>query len=538
MTGRTAAPSITRSAVANWAAFLFAALVSFFLSPFVVHNLGDTAYGVWVLLGSLVGYLGLLDLGVRGAVTRYVAHFHATGDHDQSTRIASSGITLFVVSAFVAVLISLGAAVLVTQLFNVPAELVHEARTVILLGGLTIAASLIGGVYGGIVIGLERFDLDSTLEIVLTAFRAVAIVIALRFGFGLVALAVIHLAASAFRALAAGMISRHLYPQLRIGFRAQWEHVRMLLSFSIFSSLIQLSGILIYYTDYVVIGIFLPVELVTFYAIAANLTDYARQVVGSLTRIVTPRASTVQASGGDAAVHDVVLSVARTATLITLPIALTFWLRGQSFIALWMGPAYAPQSGQVLSLLAIMVWFGGARSASAAAILGVNKHRLLALVFIIEAVCNLGLSVVLIKPFGLMGVALGTVIPNILVSLALPWYLHYALGVPPHAFYRRAWLFPTLACLPFAVASLAVERTFPAGSLLTFFLQVALLLPLVPACALVLTTTRTERQRIHAVLRNAASRLLQRRAPAATRSPTPARSHAPALDRPRRPGTT
>jgi hypothetical protein len=73
-----------RNAVANWIAFLFTAIVGFFLSPFVVEHLGATRYGVWSLLAGLVGYLGLLDLGIRQAVNRYVAHHRAVGAHEES----------------------------------------------------------------------------------------------------------------------------------------------------------------------------------------------------------------------------------------------------------------------------------------------------------------------------------------------------------------------------------------------------------------------------------------------------------------------
>src|SRR5262249_53088454 len=67
--------------VSNWAALATAAAVTFFLTPLVVHGLGPTVYGTWALLGGLVGYMGLVDLGVRGAVTRYVSAFHAAGSH-------------------------------------------------------------------------------------------------------------------------------------------------------------------------------------------------------------------------------------------------------------------------------------------------------------------------------------------------------------------------------------------------------------------------------------------------------------------------
>ena len=72
--------SRTKNVLANWGGYLFTAVTSFFLAPLIVHGLGDVSYGIWAILGSLVGYLGLLDLGVRGAVTRGMAKFHAQED--------------------------------------------------------------------------------------------------------------------------------------------------------------------------------------------------------------------------------------------------------------------------------------------------------------------------------------------------------------------------------------------------------------------------------------------------------------------------
>ena len=68
--------SRTRNVLANWGGYIFTAGVNFFLSPFVVHSLGNSAFGIWTILVSLVGYVGLFDLGIRAAVTRYVAKYH------------------------------------------------------------------------------------------------------------------------------------------------------------------------------------------------------------------------------------------------------------------------------------------------------------------------------------------------------------------------------------------------------------------------------------------------------------------------------
>jgi O-antigen/teichoic acid export membrane protein len=84
-----------RNVVANWIAFLFAAVVGFFMSPYVVEHLGATRYGVWSLLAGMIGYLALLDLGIRQAVNRYVAHHRAVGAHDESSSIVSAALRLF-----------------------------------------------------------------------------------------------------------------------------------------------------------------------------------------------------------------------------------------------------------------------------------------------------------------------------------------------------------------------------------------------------------------------------------------------------------
>ena len=63
---------IVQNVFSNWVALAVTTLVGFFLSPFVVHHLGNLTYGVWVLTLAFVSYMNLLDLGLRGAVSRFV----------------------------------------------------------------------------------------------------------------------------------------------------------------------------------------------------------------------------------------------------------------------------------------------------------------------------------------------------------------------------------------------------------------------------------------------------------------------------------
>src|ERR1019366_9982088 len=74
--------TITRNVLSTWSGYVATLLIGFFLAPFIVHRLGNTGYGVWTLVVSLTGYFGLLDLGLRQSVGRFVAHHVALQDHD------------------------------------------------------------------------------------------------------------------------------------------------------------------------------------------------------------------------------------------------------------------------------------------------------------------------------------------------------------------------------------------------------------------------------------------------------------------------
>lgn len=488
-------PSVLRSASANWLAFIYVAVISFFLSPFVLRSLGNTGYGVWSLLSAVVGYLGLLDFGVRGAVTRYIAQYHAVDDAKSASQIASAGISLYGILGIVGILVAGVVGYFAPAFFHIPADMAREAGLVIFIGGLTVATTMVGAVFGGVVAGLQRFDIISGTEIVVTTIRTAAVIVALNAGAGLEALAWLHLGGSVLSGLSAWYFSRRIYPDLRLVFRdSLLPRVKQILTFSIYLSAIHVLGAIIYYTGTLVIASTLPIAAVTLYAIASNLCEYGTKFASAVSRTMTPRVSALASRGGEG-VSTEVLGAARVATLVTAPMAATFILRGESFIDLWMGTEYGAPAGAVLAVLAVVVWLVGARAVAGAAIIGANRHRMLIPIFACEAVANLALGLALVRPMGVVGVAIGALVPSVLVSLFfIPWSLKKAVGVPPRDFYLKAWLLPTLACGPFILVQGLLERYYGARDLVVFMEQVIFTLPLVLIVALAICTTRAEKE--------------------------------------------
>lgn len=487
-----------RNVLANWGGYIFSAGINFVLSPLVVHSLGDSSYGIWILLGSLVGYLGLLDLGVRAAVTRYVARFHAESNHLEATRVASSALVTFSSIGLLATAVAAVLALFVSDIFQIPAELVDAARVVLVLGGVNVAISMVGGVYGGIVAGLQRFDYANIAEVIIGAIRAIAIVVALKTGQGLIALALIQLGASVLRGLASYWLSRRLYPELRAAFsESRRSHLGMIFYFSASVLLLQASSMLILFSDSVVIGASLPIGMVTLFAIAANLTEYARAPISGISQTLTPSASALEADDEGEELVRVLLVGARIATLIVFPIVLTFMLRGGSFIGLWMGPEYADPSGDVLWVLSLALLFAVGYQIVVATMMGISKHDGLVPAFIIEAVCNIVLSVIWLQSYGIIGVAWGTTVPRLVASiLFVPWYVSRVLRIPVLTFWFTVWIRPAIAMVPFALASWFVEKCWPSHSLIMYFAQVAVVLPLAALGTWLVSLTPAEKSRL------------------------------------------
>ena len=478
--GRTGISRVSANVLSNWGSFAFSAVVSFFLSPFIVRHLGASSYGVWTLVVSLTGYLGLLDMGVRGAVTRYVAKFHATGEQEQLTGIVSSAFSIFVAAGTIAILVSIGLSLFAVPHFSISAAYLRSTRFVLVIAGVTVATSLISGVFGGVVIGMQRFDLSNLIEALSTAIRAPLIVFALVRGGGIVALSEIQLGFSVLALVVYWLLAKRLCPTLKIQFdQTDRQRLKLILSFSGFSFVLQMSDYMVYYTDSVVIGTFLPVSAITFFAIASNLMSYARAPISSISVIMTPLASSVEAKNDCAQVRRVTLKASRYATAIMLPVAITFLIRGKSFIGLWMGPGYAELSGRVLAILTLPWLFSAGNGTLCAVMMGLNKHKGVVPAQLAEGVCNLALSIVLVRHMGIVGVAWGTTIPNLAFHLLFwPWYLRKILNIPISTHVGSTWIRPLAASIPFAVCTWGVERWLPASDLAIFFLQVLSVIPI------------------------------------------------------------
>lgn len=471
---------IVRNVFSNWLGTIVNMAVGFFLAPFILHRLGDVAYGVWVLAIQVVAYMGLLDLGMQSAVLRFVSKGHTQKDHDGASEAISAAFWVRLQISVVILLLSAGLATAFPHMFKIPPELVRAAQIAILLIGIKTAISMSVGVVGGVISALNRYDLQTYVTFVQTAVRVIGVVVLLRTGHGIVAIAACELIAVMIYNALLVWVSHRLYPELKIRLKKpKSEALKQIWSYSSYAFLTTIAVQLVYFTDNLVVGVRVSVAAVTFYAIANSLCNYASQAVNAMGATFVPAASTYEAAGDTNSLLMLYKNGTRATLAISLPVLITLMLRGSNFIGIWMGPQYAHSSGTVLLILCTALLFSFANRTASSVAFGIEKHKVSAIWAIGEGVTNLTLSIVLAHWYGIYGVAFGTMIPSLIVHVVLwPGYVSKLVGLSYSEVVWQVWAPVFLASVPFAVATYAVNTLYPAHNLAVFILQVLALLPI------------------------------------------------------------
>lgn len=472
--------------VMNWLSMGVGMLVPFFLTPVVIHHLGATAYGVWILAVSTVAYLNLLDLGLRSAVIRYVSKADAQGDIEEAQKAIGAALWFRLLIAAGAVILSMLLAVVFPHLFKVPAELARAAQITVLFCALGVAITLVTGVYGAVLGAVHRFDVLSGVSVAQTLARAGGVILILRSGHGLVTLAYWEFAIVFATGLTTWISAMKIYPACRVRLgKPDFETLKKIWSYSMTTFIIVIAVQVVFNTDNMVVGAFLSVGVVAFYSIGGSLVAYSRQIVSAMATTFIPMASGMEASGKSGQLQRLLVRGTQATLALALPISLALLFRGKTFIGLWMGPQYSEISGNVLRILMISQFFGIANTTAGQIAFGVEKHKAMARWAIIEAGLNLGLSVLMVKAIGLYGVAWGTAIATVLVHLIFwPRFVQRELGVPIRTYIWDGWMKITLCAIPYGFACAYADRHWHAGSILVFFSQILITLPVYAICVL------------------------------------------------------
>jgi len=216
-----------------------------------------------------------------------------------------------------------------------------------------------------------------------------------------------------------------------------------------------------FFTDALVIGTFLPAQAITDFRVGSRPLQFLTNFVRGISRVLTPAFSRTESAGEVDAIGRLLLFGTRATALLASLGCLVLAVAGERLIDLWLGPGF-DLSIRILLVLMPAYLLETSLAPTGSALLGTRHFRVLSRATIAEGLANLILSLVLIRPFGLIGFAMGTTIPMVVTRLfVLPWFACRGAGLNYTRLMRETWAPVALPLVGTALLSALLVRWLP-----------------------------------------------------------------------------
>ncbi len=442
--------------------------IGVWMMPFSVGHLGKGEYGLWMLVASMTAYFQLFDLGYGNGLVRQISDADARGDEHVVNQVVSTFAVVYAVIGLAALLATAALAAWVVPRFpSLTAGQVRTAQWVTLVLGIRVAVGFPMTVFGAVSTARQYFALTTGIAIVVSLANALVTYLVLEAGFGLRVLVPAVTVVNLLAYVAYARAARMAYPGLRI--RPSLfspRHLREVTSYSLYVFLITVSAHLGYNLDNVVVGAFMGTSAVAVYAVASRLADYQRQLSNQFNGLLFPVVVNLGARNDRASLRATLVHGTRLALGLVLGVTVGLVAFASPLIRAWMGPSFEDSLPALYALAAagvVLVALGPLGNI----LLGTGRHRLVGVTALVEALLNVALSVLLVRRWGLAGVAVGTALPVLAMNLLvlLPAACR-ALEVRLGRFLREAVMPPVLAAVPAILVAAFLRAYAPPVSLL------------------------------------------------------------------------
>lgn len=447
---------LTRNILTSWVGYALRIIISFFFVPYITTVMGDARYGVWVIVFQTINYFVLLDFGMEKSLIRFISKYLSHSDFKQINRILNTTFALYLAVGSIIIISSWLTATFLFDYFKIgdPA-LVAEGKVALIIVGIYMGMRFYLLPFGGSLGGFQRFDLANGLNMAEELLRVGLLVWLLANGAGLASLAAAILGVSILRQIVAIGLLKRIHPEVCFSpGLANRETARELFNYSRVTFGITLAWLCIFNTDAILLGLMATGAAAGVFAPGAQLMLILRHAVNAVANPLTAAISHLEAEGDMVAIRRLYLKGIRYTSYLSFFMAVGVILYARSFVALWLEPQFAA-TAEVMQILAVSSAFFIPQIIGNAVLFGISKHHYLLRVLVLEALIKITLALLLVKPYGLVGMAIAAAVPQLLLYVTLyPVLIGRALDMSPIPILMtsmRSGLQAMFFCLPTAV---------------------------------------------------------------------------------------
>jgi len=394
--------------------FCFA--VPFILFPFIIRHLGVKLSGLWFLCSTITGYFGIFEQGPGPAVVKFIAQFHSQNDFESINKHVSCSFVVFLLFGFISMVIMFFFAFFGAMFIKLETLSSILFRNVFIIMGVTLLIAFPLKIFNSILKGFQEFRILAFFSVFSMSMRAVLTVMLLLNGKGIYTLLVINLVTLLIQYGIPIIIIKSKYPKvkMKISFIRK-EDFTQVIQFGGATFLINLCAVVIFQSDRVLLGSFLSIAAVTYYSACKQIYDVCRFFPVLILQAIMPFASELHTLRKDEVTRKLLMLSTKYSYAIFVPLGVFVMFSARDILSIWVGQDYT-QYAICLQILVFHLFFNFLHQAGTQILIGSNKIRFILVYFILALFLNISLSLLLVQKYRLLGVALGTSIPFVLLE--------------------------------------------------------------------------------------------------------------------------
>lgn len=397
--------------VLNYVVIFLNTVVGLLYTPYMLRMMGQSEYGLYSLVASVIAYLTVLDLGFGNAIVRYTAKFRAEKKTEEQYEMFGMFFLLYLVIGIIAFGIGLGLYFNVDTLFGntMTAVELGRARIMMLLLVANMAFTFPMSIWGSVIQAYEDFVFQKSLNIIRIILNTAVMICLLHFGYKAVAMVVVQ---TIFNVLT--LVVNFIYCRrklnIHIYFRFKHFHWGFLKEVAIYSFWIFLNAIMdrVYWsTGQFVLGAMVGTVAVAVFAIAIQLEGMYMQFSTAISSVFLPKVTAMVATNRSRKeISDLFIRTGRIQYIVLAYILSGFIIFGRQFIELWAGADYT--DAYIISLLFfIPLTVPLIQNLGITILQARNEMKFRSVLYIIIALVSLAMQIVLTRFFGGIGCAMG-----------------------------------------------------------------------------------------------------------------------------------
>ncbi len=374
--------------------------VTIFLTPVLISHIGDQHYGLFILLSSIGGLLGILNLGLGEATLRYVAYHYGQNDLAGINRVMGATLSVYLVTGGLGWVVLFFGAPWFIGLLAVPASEYELGIALLRLTAIAFGLSLPGGVIGAIPLAIQRNDLSSKLFIAMNMVQVAGSVTIALSGLGIYALMLWNVITAAFSQVVNILLAKWLIPHLRLWPWPTRQGLREVFSYGVFSLITQVLSIIWGQVDRLMLAAWVSAASVAYLTVPQSLSFRFTFALSNISEVLLPRFSATQDRQELRRLFLLTTWITQCTTVI-LFVPLTVLM--PDLLRLWINPDFSAQSTWVGQIIAFSCLIRGGYIPSQALLKSSGKPQFVSLVYLGSGLTSLVLDLVLIPTLGLAG---------------------------------------------------------------------------------------------------------------------------------------